>query len=307
MSVTEQEAKGHIAEMRESLQTIRASLRTGTVVRLVGLVVGLLIVGFYVYSFLGMGRELAESGELQAELRRRVEEVPVQRIISTALEQAGPAYMQETQALLKELQIEQAAVEQMQLAMEDLRPVLMEELDRVRPELAAILKSRAEGALSRFESELRTLLEERLENMIRRQQSVIAEGTDLTEEEVQNILINVIEANQEALMAVVNRRWQRDEAVVHDIGQMMLEFPELPRMTEEELLEETRDVLLALLKRRLPDYQFDELPITPPQEQVEMPTLEELRAMPEDAREVFLNQLPSEAAEGLRRALEQEE
>lgn len=307
MSVTEQEAKGHIAEMRESLQTIRASLRTGTMVRLIGLVVGLLIVGFYVISFLGMGRELAQSGELQAELRRRVEQVPVQRIISTALEQAGPAYMQETQALLTDLQLEQAAVEQMQLAMEDLRPVLMGELDRVRPELAAILKSRAEGALSRFESELRTLLEERLENMIRRQQGVIAEGTDLTEEDVQNILINVIEANQEALMAVVNRRWQRDEAVVHDIGQMMLEFPELPRMTEEELLEETRDVLLALLKRRLPDYQFDELPITPPQEEVAMPTLEELRAMPEQAREDFLNQLPSEAAEGLRRALEQEE
>jgi len=305
MSVTEQEVKGHIAEMRESLQTIRSSLRTGTVVRLLGLVVGLVIVAFYVLSFWNLGKNLLQSGELQAEVKKRVEQVPVQRIISTALEQAGPAYLQEAQNLLSDLELEQVAVEQLQLAMAELHPVLMAELERVRPKLVSALKTRTEGALTRFESEMRALLEERLENMIRDNQNLIAEGTDLTEEEVQDILINVIEANQEALMAVVQRRWERNEAVVHDIGELVLEFPELPEMTEEELLAETRDVLVALLKHKLPDYEFEpELEIAAPEE-ADL-SLEDLRAMPEEALEGYLQQLPPQARQGIRKALEEE-
>jgi len=181
----------------------------------------------------------------------------------------------------------------------------MAELERVRPKLVSALKTRTEGALTRFESEMRALLEERLENMIRDNQNLIAEGTDLTAEEVQDILINVIEANQEALMAVVQRRWERNEAVVHDIGELVLEFPELPEMTEEELLAETRDVLVALLKHKLPDYEFEpELEIAAPEE-ADL-SLEDLRAMPEEALEGYLQQLPPQARQGIRKALEEE-
>lgn len=308
MSTTEQEVHGQIAEMRESLQTIRTSLRRGTLVRFLGLLVGLLIVAFFIWSFWTMGRDLVATGELQTEFTRQIEQIPVQRIASVSIEQAGPVYLEEVQALLAELGLEEALAEELDLAMMELEPVLSRELERIRPRLTTALQARGEALLVNLESELKDMLMGRLEGIVRRQQHLITDEVDLTPEQVEEILLNVIEANQDALLTVVERRWHRIEGDVFRIGELALEFPELPTMTEAQILAELRDVLMALIKYRLPDYEFRPEVALEPRPEVQLPPVEQLREMPDEALEALFDrlQMPEEDRQAIRERIEQE-
>ena len=70
---TEQQVKAQVAEMRQALESARASARTGGVVRVLGVIVGLVIVGIYVWVFLSLIQSVVKSKEMETALTTRLE------------------------------------------------------------------------------------------------------------------------------------------------------------------------------------------------------------------------------------------
>ncbi len=297
MSVSEQQVQGRIAEARESLRSIRASLRTGTVVRLLGLVVGLIIVGIYVSAFLGLGKRVLESGQMREQLQRRWDMIRTQESLNAegleqVLRQVGPVYAKEARAALKELDITSKLREQAQLAFEDIRPVLLKQFERVRPRVTSALEAEMDTTLEQIDTRLTNFLEDRLAQMIREQETSVRRTADVTEQEVAEILANVITANQEALKNVVEKRWRKDKQELYRMRELVAQFPPLPEMSEDEMLQQTFLVLMGLLKHKLPAYQFSA--------RLEIPPAEAERR---EAPSIPWQKIPGEYREKVREAL----
>lgn len=256
MSVSDQEVRSEVAEARESLQMIRASLRTGMVIRFVGLVAGIIIVVIYVYSFMGLADRVARSGRIEQAVKERVELLNVHQGVQQIIREAGPVYMEEVRQVLSEMGLGEMLSTQLRGAYEDLRPVLLEEFSRVRPRLAEALRGQLQRTAAQLEVELQEMVEARMAQIIRDRQASLAAEADVSEEDVEKFLVNMIDANQQALMSVIDRRWAGSEQDLYEIRDMAAQLPELPAMDDQALLDHTVRVLVALLKYKLPDYEF---------------------------------------------------
>ncbi len=256
MSVSDQEVRSEVAEARESLQMVRASLRTGMVIRFVGLVAGIIIVVIYVYSFMNLADQIARSGRIEQEVKERVELLNVRQGVRQIIREAGPLYMEEIQQVLSEMGFREMLSTQLEAAYEDLRPILLEEFSRVRPRLADALRGQLQRTAAQLEVELQEMVEARMAQIIRDRQASLAAEADVSEEDVEKFLVNMIDANQQALMNVIDRRWAGNEEDLYEIRDMVAQLPDLPAMDDQALLDHTVRVLVALLKYKLPDYEF---------------------------------------------------
>lgn len=296
MSVSDQEVRSEIAEARESLQAIRASMRTGMVVRFLGLVAGIIIVLIYVFSFWGLVRGVAESGQIEQQLRERVPLVGLRQGVRQIIREAGPVYMKEVEQILSEMGLTEMLNVQLEAAYQDLRPVLMEEFSRVRPRLAAAVRGELQASADQLEAELQQMVESRLAQIIRDRQASLAAEADVSEEDVEKFLVNMIDANQQALMSVIDRRWADNTEELEEIRQTAEQFPEMPEMSDEALLEHTVRVLVALMKYKLEDYEFTPATDIPPAGQ-------EAQAAPPQVQ-VDLSKVPEEHRDQVEEAIE---
>jgi hypothetical protein len=226
-------------------------------------------------------------------LQKQFEALRVQESLLKVLEEAGPAYWEETRELLTEMNLQEMLRPEMESAYEEIRPILLREAARVRPRLFTALEAEGQATLDQVETEMQQLLEDRLGRLIRRQESTIKQQVDLTPQQVEELLVNMVDANQQALLNVVAKRWQDSQSDFDRIRTLTTQFPELPPMSEEELLKQTALVLVALMRYQLPEYTWPEgtelraaAPVAPAQ--VPVIDLEKIipwDQIPEDQRE----------------------
>jgi len=206
MSASEQEVRSQIAEMREALQSARASARTGKIIGVLGVLVGLAIVAIYVVLFIGLGKSVVKSDELPRVLRARVERLQLDRAVSQIIEEAAPAYLAEARTLVEDLELPKLASEELQLMMKDLEPVLRQELERVRPQLQIVLENQREQTLNAVEGMLQQKLNARLQTIISRQGQRISEEQGLDEATLQMVATNLVDASGEAFRGMIEKR-----------------------------------------------------------------------------------------------------
>jgi len=256
MSVSEQEAKQQIAQMQQSLESMRVSARRGSYVRIVGVIVGFAIVGIYVYLFIGLGMAVKNSKEFPKIIKNRLEVLQPQKVLATAAEKALPVLWEESQKMAADMDLRAIIQPELAALVQELQPLMTQEIDRVLPHVQTAVVREGNIAVQQLHSDLQGLLDARVQTLIRKHETQIAQETGLTQDKVEQILVNIIDANQEALLSVVQKRWGDNTTQLAHIANLVDELPVLPPLSEEELVKHTVYTLIALLKYKLPDYDL---------------------------------------------------
>ncbi len=292
MAVSEQELRSTIAQMREQLRSTAASRRRARVIGILGVVVGFCIVGLIVYSVFSQFYNISDNPEeLRAAATGQIRNLQLDRKASEVAKRLMPVVQKEALALVKELDLPKVATDELKIMLRDLEPVARRELERVTPRLRDLVE--AESA--RLQEDLRQTLEgklaDRFSESIRRHERRL-ETLDLTEEKLAQIIENLQMASAYALQDILEPRLKGVVEEMKKVGNLVLDLPPLPEeKSEEQLLIEIKDVLLALLKERLPDYemgprevyQYGHRPPTGPPQQPQIDTPEEARRMAAEA------------------------
>ncbi len=289
MSVSEQEVKREIAGMREAIDAATASRKTATMVRVVAVIVGFVIVIAFVWATVGTIKDLADNPEpLRAQMKQRIEMMNVDQKMMGAVREAAPAYLEHAEQILSDLEVTDKLWEELVTMGKDLEPALREELARVRGPLLQTAEAQADQMARDLDVELRSMIQETLRESLAQHEQEIRQQVDLDEEDVEQLLVTIVEANQQAIMNMAKRRWGNKRDRLAEINNMLAELPKLPPLPESELVDHTVHVLLALLKHKLPDYNL----------QVELGQRKQLRAVPQAAQ-------PESVVDSLRATLAQ--
>jgi hypothetical protein len=260
MSVSEQEVKNQVAEMRAALDSIHASARIGSWVRILGVVVGLVVVGCYVWAFINLGRSVVTGGRMKSAVEKEVKMMQSQLNLNTQLPALGKevakVYQEQGMEMLKGLEVQDLATEQFQQFLQDVRPIIQSEFDRISPTVEAMLRTEGERLLDDLHELVNQSVNQRLVRILTARQSQIQQlvGTDDIDEFVQQIR----DAAQGAAVKLVQRSWDRYAEETDKITDLLNQIPPLPgedMMTEEELGEKLKWTLLAYLRFKLPDAQ----------------------------------------------------
>ena len=103
MTVTEQDVKGQIADMREAIESTRVSRRMSRIVSIVGVIVGFGIVIAFLLSLWGLAKDVAAQPDaIQQEITKRVEVFGLQRKLTSVVEKVVPVYMKAGQEALQD-------------------------------------------------------------------------------------------------------------------------------------------------------------------------------------------------------------
>ncbi len=256
MSASEQQAEDQVAQMREALRSVAKSRRISRVVGIVAVVVGLCIVVLFLWSLRNIAASVTENPEpLREAFTKRIQLLGLERKATQVAKEVTPVVQEETMALLKDLELPKMVMEEAQIMAEDLEPILRRELERVRPRLEGLLEAQKEKTAEG----LRDLLEERLSGRfvasIELHRTQLETRTGLTEEKLAEVIQNLQTVCGEALANVIQRRTGDVRTEMEKIGHMLEQIPPLRKeMSQDTLLAEMKDVLLALLKDSLPDY-----------------------------------------------------
>ncbi len=255
MSPSAQETKSQIAEMREGLRSTRQSMKVGKAVGILAVIVGLAIVALYVNAFIQLGKRVVQSPRIPQIARQRVQQFQFDRTVRHVLEAAGPAYLEEAKALAEEMDLMQTIQEQAQLMLEDLRPVLRKEVQRIQPQIQQAIQAQGQQTLADLEGMLQDKIETRLTAILAKQSGRLAE-TGATREKLAEAVANLQEASLEAFQTALRARKGDLDAELTKFNALLEEIPSLREMGKAEIQRDLRDVLLALLKHKLPDYEF---------------------------------------------------
>lgn len=313
MSANEEEVKGQIAEMRQALESAKESRRIATYVRAVGTLLGFVIVGLFVW--LGVYRpfmRLAENPEPMREAaREQLETLQLGDKMMTIAREAAPTYAELAQEIAQDVGLMEAVQEQARLLAEDLRPTLEEAALAQRGPVREALEQQARRATEDLRAELNAIVRARLRSTLREQEASLQRETGLSEQKFALLVQNLNEAVRQAFINMAKRREGDLVERLEAIGKIVKGFPEVPPMSEEQLLEHTGRTLIALLKYKLPEYDFEE---AMEQRQPEGPTGRRATALPAeeglreaiaDLQEKLEGDLPEESKQQLRRQIDQ--
>ncbi len=256
MSVSE--LQDELAEARESLHTIRASSRKASLVRLLGVVVGLVIVLLYLWAYWSLALSLAQSEDLKTQFEQQFEQLQIGQNLQMVFKETGPTFREELLKLIEEMGLQETISNELNAFAEDVQPIAREQFNRVAPQLTGALQMAAQDVLAELRTELRELLEDRLTGMIREHETMIAEQAQLSEDDLRLVVSKIIEANHLALFNVLEKRWGEGKQDFEEILALIEQFPPLPDdKTEEQIVDQSVKVLLALMKEQLPTYKFE--------------------------------------------------
>lgn len=264
MSTSEQEIRSEVAEMRQAIVSAAVSRRRARYVSVCAVIVGLLIVLFFLNLLRGLVVDIQENPEgLQAALTQQLETLGLERKAEQVLRAAAPAYWEETQKALDELDLPQVASEQLQELVEELRPVLEQEIERVRPTLEVVLDAQAKETAAELQDLLQQKLGDRFADMIGAQQDRLGEQTGLTEDDLRQLVETLRDASGEALLTVLERRAGDLEVEIGKMDDLLAQIPGLPEREQDAVAEDLFWVLIGLLRENLPVYVFEDAPATP--------------------------------------------
>jgi len=256
MSVSEEEARNQIAQMRAALKSVRASAHAATAVRIVGVIVGLCIVGIYVLLFMGIVSGLRKSPDFGAELKKRWDVMQLDKGLETIMQEVGPVALKEGLRVLQESDFRTAAVEELSKMYADLRPAVESEVARVSPRVSKAIEAQARQFQKDIQAKADKMLTDRLAAMIVKQEDRLGKEAGLTKEQAETIVKNMNLAAHKAVENIVARRLQSSRNEIDSIITMLDKIPPLPeKMGQQQIVDETVKVLLALLKEGLPEYE----------------------------------------------------
>jgi len=256
---SEQEVKSQVAEMRAALVSIRKSARIGSWVRILGVVVGLIIVALYVMAFINLGKSVVQGGEMRAAVEQRVarirEQLDLERKLPVLAKEVLPVYKDAGLELLKGMNIQELAESEARALLEELRVIVQAELERVTPELQRQLRGEGEKLLAELQQMLDNAVNDRLVKIIAERQMQLEQLVG-SEADVDKLVRDFKEAAQDAARHMIARRWTRYHEEMDKIAGLLNQIPPLPEsMDQEELIHELTRALLARVKFELPDAQ----------------------------------------------------
>ncbi len=258
MAVSEQELRDTIALMREQLRATAAARRTARVVSILGVVVGFCIVAFIVLSLFGLFKDISKHPEeLRAAAVERIKLLQFDRKAKLVADELMPVAGKEVLALVKELDLPSVLMQEAKLMLKDLEPVARRELERATPRLQELLETER----GKLQGEMQTMLEgklaEHFSESIGQNEQRLAR-LNLTEEKVAQIIESLKMASADALKDVLKPRVGDVGAQLEKISELLEWLPPLPeKLSEQDLLEQLRDVLLTLVKHRLPEFEVE--------------------------------------------------
>ena len=139
----------------------------------------------------------------------------------------------------------------------DLEPVVRAEFEAVRPRLEALLEDQKEKTAAALRDLLQEKLGGRFVTSIEGFSDDLQRKTGLTEESLAQLIEGLQKTCVTALANVIKKRTGDVRTEVDKIFDYLEQVPELSEdMSQDTLLGEMRDVLFAILKDELPDYDI---------------------------------------------------
>jgi len=262
MSVSEQEVKNHIAEMRAAMAVVHTSARISMVVKIAGVIVGFLIIGIFLSSaWNNRVKPLQDMSKWRPILDAQKDKIGSQFAMDKLRplgEEVAKAYMEEGQKLYKELDIENTLRHEVQALVDELQPLAMSEVQRVRPKLEEIAQTTGDAMMSQLRVMLDESVNRRLAAVLADKQVVLERELKIDEKSAQELIARLRAAGQTAAENMVMRRVKKSMVHIDRIKDQLAHIPDLPGvsdMTQSEMLERLGLTLLARVKLELPDAQ----------------------------------------------------
>jgi len=316
MSASEQEIRSQIAEMREALRSAAAGRRAARVVNSLGVLVGFCIVGFIVWQVISLVMSIAHNTDaMQAAFRTQLTALQLDRKAQQIVELAAPTYLDEGRKMLTDLNLGETVFGEAKQMVNDLVPVFRKEGERIQPQVQAMLTAQWDKFLKDVEELLQRKVADRLGAIVGQQGATLQREANIKPEDVEQILLNLQDASAVAFQAVIKKRAGNLEAEMQQFIGLLAQLPEAPETTQEAILPELRDVLLAIVKDELPDYDITLVQLKkarPPEAAAPAPAAAPAAAVPSaempaaarEAREAALKKAAEAAARGAKAAEE---
>ena len=197
-------------------------------------------------------------------LRQKVQESELLKLATEQMQQESQkvwsVYSRLIQERVKEMGLVDDVQEALQSIIDEAQPAYTAELDRIKPQVLNAFEYEGKILLEDLTRMVKGKLEESLKESILAQEDRLQESLGLSEDELTVMVGTLVEANEQALRRMIDRRteghrklWAEIEAMLPDVG-----------MSEERELDVVADqmmkVLLLLLKYKLPD-EYENLPL----------------------------------------------
>lgn len=257
MAVSDQELRRQIAEMREGLRAIHAAERRGKWARVLGLLGGIGLVLFFVLRFINLGQSVFTSGQISEVASARVKSLNLQSWPGRIIEEAGPACAKEAGKVLDDTNFGDTAKQELQVLISDLQPVVVDQFARIRPRLAKAIEEESALATEELRNRITETLRTRMGATLKKHKAEIEQRLKLTPDQGNEVMLNLINANNTAMRQIVEKRWGQNTENLHLISEYVSRLPDPPRMSDEDMMSEATRVLIALAKYKLPDYILD--------------------------------------------------
>ena len=253
MTVSEQDVRNQVAEMRQALQAAAESRRRAGVVKVMGTIAAIIIVVVFVLLFWNLATGVARNPEaIKKAFEKNIQPLHLQNMASKVAMDMMPVVQKETQKLLDDLKNDQEAIDALKAMWEDIKPTIEMKVkaaahDKVQP----ALEKEGKQLLAELEEKLKEHLNERFLPLVEAAQDQLAERTDLSEEKLGEIVETLKTACEKAAQAVVKEEMEKAWAVIDKIEthhEAILEMDVSGSELDEENL---TGILLKLLGYRL--------------------------------------------------------
>jgi hypothetical protein len=249
MTVSEQEVKDQIAEMRQALVVAQEARRRAGIIKLVGTVAGIVIVVLFVWLFIKIGLDAKNNvDDYSAAITKRIKTAQVASKVEKIAVGAMPLVQQEGTRLLNELKDDKETWAEAQAFLnEDVLPMLEAKTkNEVFPKVQALAEAQFEGMQEDLMALLEGKFKKRVEEIAQTQATNLELGTGLNEQQIDKILGNLRTCCQDAAWEMMAERGDKVWAKIEEIKKHRDEL--LERFDAEDVKDvDLRDVILRIL------------------------------------------------------------
>jgi hypothetical protein len=259
MSVSEQEIKARVDQMQQDLDEAKQARKRSAFTKVVGTILAIIIVSVFVWSFLQMGFDIAETlGGTDEEGVTGFEQILTDIGEKQRFEQfqmrARNIVREQARQTLEEARTDPEIRQMFDNLMNDVAmPAAQQAIREHQTELAAALETQADQWIEDLRDRVEQQVETELRPIVEREVGRLLEETDLNEEEVQQVMTNIREVAQQAVEDMVAKRledWETEIKAIQQARSTIVADAQMPEDIEEY---NPVYVLLKLLGYKLQD------------------------------------------------------
>lgn len=170
------------------------------------------------------------------------------------VEEVAPVYWKAISEKIDETQIVPEIRTAAQDVVEEVRPTYMAELDRIKPEIRNAAEDEVDVLVEDVQVLLRDKMRGALKKSLERQERRLQADLNLSDSEMDNLMVNVAEANRKALRSLFEERTREHKVLVDEIELELEKIPLADEYNLDAIQQELFRVSVTLLKYNLPDY-----------------------------------------------------